>query len=209
MSSFIIVAAASLSLTLGVAGCNRPPTQITAPRISRRRRRPITRRRIRRRIHKLVPTWPPSPHELAVPTISRSRPIPLMIPMATTTLVTRTQVTVSRCSRHSSLHHNYRSIPSPIALVMAICGRPDTGAILIRATTGCWEHGPGRLKWAICGLRDTGDIPVAGIDTTTAIGARILVTMAASIMEMATQASAIRAGIGAGIDSTTTARSTM
>src|ERR1700726_66023 len=145
------------------------PHRTTAPRANRRRR-------IRRRIRK----WQPTCLRLAPQTRAISRTETAMIPDATTTMtpVTRTRATVSRSFMHSSLLLHCRSIPSPIALETAICGRLDIGAIRIRATTGYPAHGHDRLKWAICGRQDTGATRAAGIDTTTAIGDGILATTA-------------------------------
>src|ERR1039457_3969332 len=79
---------------------------------------------------------------------------------------------------------------------MAICGRPDIGAMLLRATTGCPALGRGRLKWASCGRRDIGDLSGAGTAITTAFGADISATTAGLTMDSATLESAIRAGTG-------------
>ena len=92
---------------------------------------------------------------------------------------------------------------------MAICGRPDIGAILRKATTGCPAHGLGRLKWACCGRLDIGDIPKVGIATTTVFGAGILATTAALTMDSATSAPGIRADTGTEIVSITTVQLTM
>src|ERR1035441_8326063 len=95
------------------------------------------------------------------------------------------------------------------APAMAICGRPDIGAMLLRATIGCPAPGRGRLKWASCGRRDIGDLSAVGTAITMVIGADISATTAALTMDSATSESAIRAGTGTEIVSTITVPSTM
>ena len=86
-------------------------------------------------------------------------------------------------------------------------------------TPGYWSYAPqgyywvpgawrGRLKWASCGRPDIGDSLAACINTITAFGANMSATTAALTMDSATSAPAIRAGIGAEIGSTITVPST-
>jgi hypothetical protein len=68
---------------------------------------------------------------------------------------------VSRRCRLPIRRPSCRNIRSQTAPVMAICGRPDIGAMLLRATIGCRAPGRGRRKWATCGRRDIGDLSAA------------------------------------------------
>src|ERR1700732_3288117 len=107
----------------------------------------------------------------------------------------RTKATGSRRSKRPTLHQSCRNNPSLNVPAMAICGRPDIGAILLKAITGYRAHGRGRPRWVICGRRATGDFLVADTATTMDSGAGTSVTTAALTTYAATWVLAIKAAL--------------
>ena len=144
--SLIVLVAAFVALTFGIAGCNKNDTQDTTaqsqPAQTDQSQDPAA-------AANLALT---GANQATGTTVSRTRTIQITNP----TQAARIRATASRCFKHNSPHHRCRNIRSLNVPAMAICGRRDIGAMLLRATIGCPGHGRSRLKWAICGRRILG-----------------------------------------------------
>ena len=163
VSSFIVLAAASIALTFGFAGCSKTNTPDTsaqsqpaqtdqsqqaaatdnlAPTDGTQATYANTQQHTGKSgaAAKLSAACAGAAHFFPIERCSRSRRT-RTIPITTTTPNTRIRVTASPCFRHSKPRRhcrNIRSLPSP---AMATCGRPDIGAMLPRATSGYPAHG--------------------------------------------------------------------